>query len=152
VAKPLDLYDNPANQFVAGFIGSPPMNFFNGRMEQESGALVFNEGHFRVRATEAQAAKLGPYAGKEVVFGIRPEDVQDSVYATNPDPQSQIKARVEVMEPMGAEVFLYLHTGKHAFISRVDAHESAEVDQELTMVCDMSKAHFFSIENGETIV
>ncbi len=75
VAPPLELYHQPANQFVAGFIGSPPMNFFTGKLEDRNGALFFNEGGFAVRLDNAQTAAMKPFAGKEVIFGIRPADI-----------------------------------------------------------------------------
>ncbi len=152
VATPLELYNHPINQFVAGFIGSPPMNFFEGRIEQKSGGIWFSEGNFTIRAEDSQAAKLSSRVGQDVVFGVRPEDVQDVLYVTNPNPEHQAKARVEVVEPMGAEVFIYLNTGKHTFIARVDAHDNADVNQQLTMVLNMKKAHFFDPKSGETIV
>jgi multiple sugar transport system ATP-binding protein len=151
VASPLDLYDHPANQFVAGFIGSPPMNFFKGRLEQKNGSLTFNEGHFALHLTDDQSRKLHGQAGKEVVFGIRPEDIQDTAVAKDADPRHQIKARVEVVEPMGSEVYLYLNTGAHSFIARVEAHVTSEVDQQLSLACNLKKSHFFSAESGETI-
>ncbi len=152
VATPLDLYNHPCNQFVAGFIGSPPMNFFEGRIEQKNGGIWFSEGNFEVRAEDNQAAKLSSRVGEPVVFGVRPEDVQDVLYVTNANPDHQVKARVEVVEPMGAEVYIYLNTGKHTFISRVDMHDNADVNQQLTMVLNMKKAHFFDSKSGETIV
>ena len=152
VAPPLELYDQPANQFVAGFIGSPPMNFFTGRIEQKGGGLWFQEGKFAVRVEESQAAKLHAYAGQDVVFGIRPEDVADVLYVTNANPEHQVKARVEVVEPMGAETYLYLNTGKHSFIARVNGSEKTDVNQELTLVLAMKKSHFFDKATGATIV
>ena len=126
VAAPLELYGNPANKFVAGFIGSPAMNFFNGQVQQSDGGLTFNEETFSIRIADEHAARLSPSVGKEVVFGIRPEDLTDAAFATDANPAHQFKARVEVVEPMGAEIFLYLHTGSHAFIARVDAHDTAK--------------------------
>jgi multiple sugar transport system ATP-binding protein len=152
VAPPLELYDQPANQFVAGFIGSPPMNFFTGRLEQKGGGIWFHEGKFSLRVDESQAAKLLSHVGQDVVFGIRPEDAADVLYVTNPNPDHQIKARVEVVEPMGAETFLYLSTGKHSFIARVAGSEKTDVNQELTLVLTMKKSHFFDKATGATIV
>ena len=152
VATPLELYDHPVNLFVAGFIGSPPMNFFEGTLEQKSGSIYFNEGHFSIRVEEAHAARLTNRVGQAVVFGVRPEDVQDTLYVTNPNPEHQVKARVEVVEPMGAEVYIYLNTGKHTFIARMDVHDNADVNQQLTLVLNMKKTHFFDPKSGETIV
>ena len=152
VAPPLELYDQPANQFVAGFIGSPPMNFFEGQIEQKSGGIFFNGGAFSVRVDEQASARLMPYVGKPVVFGVRPENITDALFMSNPNPEHQLKAQVEVVEPMGSEVYIYLRSGDHSFIARLDAHEKAHVNQELTMVLDMKKAHFFDPDGGAAIV
>jgi multiple sugar transport system ATP-binding protein len=152
VAPPLELYDHPVNQFVAGFIGSPPMNFFEGKLEQKGGGIFFNEGKFSIRVEDAQAAKLSSRVGQSVNFGVRPEDVVDVLYATNPNPEHQIKARVEVVEPMGAEIFVYLSTGRHNFIARLGPQANVDVNQELAVVLNMKKAHFFDPANGATLV
>ena len=152
VATPVDLYEHPVNEFVAGFIGSPPMNFFVGTVQQGSGGLFFNEGRFSVRLHDDHLARLTPYVGKTVKFGLRPEDIDDALYVTNPDPEHTIKATVEVVEPMGAEVYLYCNTGKHNFIARVPPHEKARVGETLTLVLDMAKAHFFDPETTKAIV
>ncbi|HEY8241267.1 MAG TPA: sn-glycerol-3-phosphate ABC transporter ATP-binding protein UgpC [Kiritimatiellia bacterium] len=152
VAPPLELYDRPVNQFVAGFIGSPPMNFFEGKLEQKGGGIWFSEGKFSVRVEDAQAAKLSSRVGQAVNFGVRPEDVCDVLYATNPNPDHQVKARVEVVEPMGAEVFIYLNTGKHSFIARLGPQANVDVNQDVTVVLNMKKAHFFDPASGATIV
>jgi multiple sugar transport system ATP-binding protein len=152
VAPPLELYDRPVNQFVAGFIGSPPMNFFKGRIEQRAGGLWFNEGKGSVRIDDAHASRLHAYIGKEIIFGIRPENVADALYVTNPNPEHQLKARVEVVEPMGAETYLYLNTGAHSFIARVSGSERVNVNQDLTLVLSMKKGHFFDPSTGVAII
>jgi len=148
VAAPLALYDHPANQFVAGFIGSPPMNFFRGHLEARDNRVWFNEGTFSVALPEAMAHRLREQVGQEIMFGIRPEDIADAVGLDQPDPSSQFAATVEVVEPMGAEVFIYLNTGRNTFIARVDAHDKAKVDQRLPLWLNMNKAHFFDIRSG----
>lgn len=152
VAPPLELYDQPANQFVAGFIGSPPMNFFKGRLEQKSGGIWFNEGHFSIRVDEHQARHLHDQVGRDIVFGIRPEDVAEASTVTDPNPEHVIKARVEVVEPMGAETYLYMTTGKNNFIARVNGSAQAVVNQELKLVLTLKKGHFFHGESGATLV
>ncbi|MCS6771356.1 MAG: sn-glycerol-3-phosphate ABC transporter ATP-binding protein UgpC [Kiritimatiellae bacterium] len=151
VAPPLELYNNPANQFVAGFIGSPPMNFFKGRIEQKAGGLWFNEGRFSVRVDDLHAARVAPFAGREIVFGIRPEDVADARHAPSPNPDHVVKARVEVVEPMGAETYIYLNTGSHSFIARVGGSDQVQVDQDLQVAFTMRKGHFFHPETGVTV-
>ncbi len=152
VAPPLELYDQPVNRFVAGFIGSPPMNFFDGAIEQRDGGLYFNEGTFSVRLDEAAAAKVVKMVGKDIAFGIRPEDIDDARFAADTDPGHRMKAKVEVVEPMGAEVFIYLNTGKNDFIARLDAHDKATVNEDIDLIMDMQKAHFFDPESGEALV
>src|SRR5208282_5600060 len=151
VAEPIDLYNNPKNMFVAGFIGSPPMNFFKGAIEQRPGGLWFFEQAsggsmgFEIRINDDMARKLaaGGYAGKSVVFGSRPEDINDRKHASFAKPDQTAAATVEVVEPMGAEIYLYLNTGRHSFVARVNPHEKAEVGQKLDMAFDMRKCHFF---------
>ena len=150
VAAPLDLYNNPVNQFVAGFIGSPPMNFFTGRIEGGGNLIRFNEGSFSVDVPDALATKLADCLGQEVVFGIRPEDIAEST-GTDTDRQ-QISAKVEVVEPMGAETYIYLNTGNHSFIARVGSAHNASIAQPVSVVFDMTKAHFFDKKSGQTIV
>ena len=143
VDAPLRIYESPVNRFVAGFIGSPPMNFFEGHLAQKPDGLYFTQGSFTVRVDEVHARKLLNCGSEKVVMGIRPEHIQDSVFAVSPDPESLLKAKVEVMEPMGAEVYLYLTTGTDPFVARVDGHEHAHVGQELNMVFDMQRANYF---------
>jgi len=152
VATPMDLYEHPANEFVAGFIGSPPMNFFDGTVEQRSGGIFFNEGDFAVRVHDEHLNRLMPYVGRKLRFGIRPEHINDALFVTNPDPEHTIKATVEVVEPMGAEVYLYCNSGRRNFIARVKSHEKARVGENLNMVFSMDKAHFFDPETGNAIV
>ena len=152
VASPLDLYDNPRNQFVAGFIGSPPMNFFSGDIVRQNGSLAFDEGGFKVTVEPSQAKHLEPHIGKTVSMGVRPEDFEDAQLMPDANPAHQITARVEVVEPMGAEVYLYLNTGKHTFTARLDAHDPAREDQELPLAVTMSKTHFFDSDGGDVIV
>ncbi len=137
---------------MAGFIGSPPMNFFEGAMESGQGGLVFRHVGFDLRVADGHAAKLAGHAGKPVVFGIRPEDLEDALFVSAPPPDQQIKAKVEVIEPMGAETFLYLNAVDTNFVARVDAHEKATENQELTMIPDMRKAHFFEPGSGQLVV
>jgi len=151
-AAPLELYHKPVNRFVAGFIGSPPMNFFEGRIERQEGVLRFAEQHFSLAVDDAHRAALDGYDGKPVVWGIRPEDLNDALFAADARPDHQFKARVEVVEPMGAEVYLYLNSGAHSFVARVGTQDKARVNQEVTMTADMKKAHFFDAVSGLAIV
>jgi multiple sugar transport system ATP-binding protein len=159
VAEPLALYDNPKNMFVAGFIGSPPMNFFKGTIEQRPGALWFVEQAttngpkgFSMRINDEMAKKLTGQVGKAVVFGSRPEDINNRQHASFAQPDQTAAATVEVVEPMGAEIYLYLSTGSHSFVARVNPHEKAEVGQKLEMAFDLRKSHLFDAQTEQVIV
>ena len=90
--------------------------------------------------------------GQQVVFGVRPEDIQDARRATDHDPGHRIRATIEVVEPMGAEIFVYLNTGRNTFIARLGAHDEAAVDQQIELVINLQKAHFFDAGSGEVLV
>ncbi len=152
VADPIALYDKPMNKFVAGFIGSPPMNFVNGKIIKQGDKFFFSEDGFKVKIVEDVYNKISPYEGKDIVFGIRPEDIYDKLFVSSSSPDNTVKAVVEIVEPMGAEVFLYITVSKSSFIARVGGHNKPEVSQDLDVVFDMGKAHFFNKETEAIIV
>ena len=160
VDDPIALYDKPRNMFVAGFIGSPPMNFFRGAIARQQGGLWFVEQPvngsgtkaFTLRINDDMANRLTGYVGKTVVFGSRPEDINEKSHASFAKPDQTATATVEVVEPMGAEIYLYLNTGSHSFVARVNPHERAEVGQKLDMAFDMRKSHFFDSQTEQVIV
>ncbi len=152
VADPQTIYEHPVNRFVASFIGSPPMNFLHGTIHTLNGQLYFNEGAFKVRLVEDMSKALLPYDGKAVIFGIRPEDLYDKLFIAEAPPESIVTSTVEVVEPMGAEVYLHLKTGRHPLIARVNPQARPEVNQDLDLVFDMGKAHFFDLETERAIV
>jgi len=148
VAAPLDLYNNPANMYVAGFIGSPPMNFFKGTIKRAGNNLFFIEANpkgtpFQLQLTDDLAHKAAGHVEKPVVLGIRPEDAQDSLNLGSPNPAHTIEVNVEVSEPMGAETYLYLDTGAHSFIARVRATDRFDVNQKVKITFQMDKAKLF---------
>lgn len=152
VADPITIYDHPINKFVASFIGSPPMNFMLGRIVKKNGRMKFDEGKINVKIVDEMSDKLSPYLEKEIIMGLRPEDVYDKLFATTAGPENIVKVTCEVIEPMGSEVYLYLNTGKHNFIARVGAHDRPPINQEMDLVFDMSKVHFFDKDTEATIV
>jgi len=152
IADPITLYDKPVNKFVAGFIGSPPMNFMNGIIVKKENKLFFNEGNFMVKLADEMYDKLKSYCDKEVALGIRSEHVYDKLFIQYASSDNTISAICEVVEPMGAEVYLHLNTGKHTFIARVDGHNKPVINQEMDIVFDMAKAHFFDPKTENTII
>ena len=156
VAAPLELYNHPQNLFVAGFIGSPPMNFFKGTVKRAGNHLDFVETNpkgtpITVQLGEALAAKAAAYIDKPVVLGIRPEDVRDSLTLTTPDPAHTVEVTVEVSEPMGAETYLYLDTGAHSFIARVRPTDRFEVNEKVKVTLRMDSAHLFDAATEQVL-
>lgn len=152
VDSPLDLYEKPSNLFVAGFIGSPAMNFAEATLAPRNGALVVDCGSFAIEMPPDLAALAKDWTGKQVVFGIRPEDIQDLAFARDPNPAWVLRAMVEVHEPLGSDVILYLSTGPHSIVARVDAHSSARMGQPAEVVLDMRKMHLFETETHKAII
>lgn len=145
IEKPLNLYNKPINKFVAGFIGSPAMNFMAGTIENNNG-LVFNEGKIQLPVPEKFTQQLKPFIKKKIFFGIRPEDIYDANFAPGIQKTALAECLLEVVEPMGNEIFLYFNSGIHQFVARVGTHETPAVDQNLKLVFNMEKGHFFDPE------
>jgi multiple sugar transport system ATP-binding protein len=152
VADPHNLYKHPVNKFVASFIGSPPMNFLMGSIAKLDGKFYFQNGPFKVRINDPMAAKLASYVSKEIIFGIRSEDIYDKLFTSTASPDNTVRATCEVVEPMGAEAYLYLRCGANTFIARVSGHIRPGVNQDLDLVFDMGQAHFFDKSTEKAIL
>jgi multiple sugar transport system ATP-binding protein len=144
IGTPLGLYNQPVNRFVAGFIGSPPMNIMNAQVTESNGYLTIDEGDFQIRIDGEMADTLRSHVGKDVLFGIRPEDL---LYEEAAAPQNNIKARVEVVEPLGAEIHLYVSTSKTQIIARVPPRHDFQVGEEVNLHPDVTKLHVFDMES-----
>jgi multiple sugar transport system ATP-binding protein len=143
VADPLGLYDRPANRFVAGFIGMPPMNVFEGHIRGGGEAMVFEgAGGMRLPVPDKDKAALATYRDKPVILGLRPEDI-GSAAAEQLSGAPRIRAIVEVVEPMGSESYIYFRLDDTTFVSRVDAHREFRVGQTAEPAVFIGKAHFF---------
>jgi multiple sugar transport system ATP-binding protein len=105
-----------------------------------------------MKVVEDMYKKIVPYENKEIIFGIRPEDIYDKLFTSLSSPENTVRATVEIVEPMGAEAFLYIKAGKSNMIARVGGHDKPEVNQDIDLVFDMSNAHFFNKDTEETIV
>jgi multiple sugar transport system ATP-binding protein len=152
VDTPLALYEKPRNRFTAGFIGAPGMNFIKGRIIAKGEHLYFDEGTFQLKVDDEMKPRLQSYLNKEVTFGIRPIHIHSKDFEGEVNLENSVKARVDVVEPMGSEKYVYFSTAKTSFISRVEPHVQMKVNEETEFVFDMSKAHFFSEETEEAIV
>ena len=151
VADPVRLYRHPANRFVAGFIGSPPMNFFSCELAQKGNALFFQDGLVCLCVDAGTALRLKEHAGKRVILGIRPEHVNVVACARNAAPEGAVEVRVEVIERMGPETYLYLVSGAHSLVARVPPAARAEVSQTVSVIFEMAEARFFEPETGAKI-
>jgi multiple sugar transport system ATP-binding protein len=154
VDTPQHIYDHPTNIFVAGFIGSPQMNFMDAKVEEKNGkvALVFGDDTVVLPEDKAVAVRKGGYIGKDVIMGIRPEDLDDSAEFIAKHPESIVSATVEVTELMGAETYIYLAKGKSNIIARVNGSSKAQVGDVLKLALDTSKIHVFDKETENTVI
>ncbi len=151
-AEPMTIYDKPANKFVASFIGTPPINLMKGVVLKKDKKYYFDEGKFRVKLVDEMNDVIAPYAGKEVVFGIRSEDIYDRLFVSEASADNTVRATCEMVEPLGSDVYLYLNSGKSSFMARVGAHNRPEVNRDIEVVFDMRKVHFFDPETEATII
>ncbi len=153
VDSPANIYTKPCNMFVAGFIGSPQMNFINATLvKKDDGIYAEFEGE-SVKIPESKAAKeeVKAYIGKEIVLGIRPEDLHDDeAYVAN-YPQDTVKAKVDVTEMMGAETYLYLTIANKPFVARVNQRSTAKLGDTIDIVIDTNKIHLFDKDTELTI-
>lgn len=152
IADPATLYAKPRNKTVASFIGSPPMNFMPGHLIVRNGKFYFEEGPCKVKVPDEMKEALAPYAGKPVIFGIRPEDIYDRLFVQYAPPENTVTATVDIVEPLGAEVYLHLLIGTHPVVARVAGHERPKAGQDMDVVFDMTKGHFFDPDSEEAIV
>jgi len=150
VGEPLTIYDKPKNRFVAGFIGTPPMNFMKGRVVVENGKTVFQESSANVPVPARLCGMLARYNGKDVVMGVRPEDIHDRPHQDIKETFEMVM-KVDVVELLGDDMLIYLRTADNVVISKVDSHPGIEHGQDLKVKLDMSKVHFFDPETGENV-
>ncbi|RMH57066.1 MAG: sn-glycerol-3-phosphate ABC transporter ATP-binding protein UgpC [Candidatus Hydrogenedentota bacterium] len=142
-ASPIETYDHPANIFVAGFIGSPPMNFLEVEIKREGDELYLVGSGFSLRATQNQRQALERTGVSEVVLGIRPEHFHDKLMVPDAPDDQTVTAVVDVVEPMGHETYLYLTLGGQTVTARVDPHCRARVGQDMDLVVEMKQTHVF---------
>ncbi len=140
---PQNLYDHPANLFVAGFIGSPAMNFFKGKLIQSDGHFVADLGSFSVKLPDQDKERYASVLDKDMIFGIRPEDIHNPLYAPPGIIAEPVNVKVDVTELMGNEIFLYLVNGEHNFIARVDPRTTARFGDDMQVVFNMDNYHIF---------
>jgi multiple sugar transport system ATP-binding protein len=153
VDSPQNLYDYPANLFVGGFIGSPEMNFIDVTLISEGGAVYAAFNDHKVRIPEGKLKKLvdDSYIGKEVVLGIRPEDLHDEEVFIDSVPDAVVTATVDVVELLGAETLLYLTVAGNSMIARVDPRSTARAGDTIKIALDPNRIHLFDKETEKAI-
>ena len=151
VGTPQELYERPGNMFVAGFIGSPSMNFFEVTVRGDRDEMYLETDTFRVAVLSQKVAMLVPYLGKKIIFGLRPEHIHDPAYMS-PGMVASVRGRVDVTELMGNEFFLHLLSGNKAFLARVDPRTTARPGQDIEVAFDMANMHAFDPETGKAVL
>jgi len=154
IDSPQKLYDEPVNIFVAGFMGSPQMNFANAVVVKEGDKLFLKFGPYNLELPAAKAAVLEKqgYIGKEVILGVRPEDIHDESTPLDGHQSANLKANVEVTERLGSETFLYLVINDVNFTARVSPKSKTQPGDDINVVFDMARVHVFDKETEKAIV
>ena len=153
VDPPLALYNHPKNQFVAGFIGSPPMNFFRGQIRRVGERFEFAEDGgapdpIRLELPSKAARAAGGGGERPVFLGIRPEDLNEAEAGSA---GAQVEAKVELCEPMGAEVYLHFRGGSSGFVARVRPTRPYTINQTVRLSFDLDRMHLFDPATGEAL-
>ena len=154
VDTPQNLYDAPCNVFVAGFIGTPQMNFINAKLEKkgEDVYVTFGKNSLKLPAEKVDNPDLKPYIGEEVIVGIRPECIHDEERYLTAMPESTIETYVEVTELMGAEIYLYLVTDEQTLTARVSSRSTARSGDTIQVAMEVSRMHIFDKDTEKCIV
>jgi len=155
VGNPMQLYNKPANLFVAGFIGSPAMNFIPCRLLEEDSRIHIDTGDFKIALPDAMASKVRSVKEKEreFIFGIRPEDIHEKAPEQGPSiERAIIRANVNVIEPLGKEISLDISTGTNTLTALLSADTGAKLHRDIDLVLNMEKSHLFKKEGGEAVL
>ncbi|HZT41220.1 MAG TPA: sn-glycerol-3-phosphate ABC transporter ATP-binding protein UgpC [Chthonomonadaceae bacterium] len=153
VDRPLTLYNHPANLFVAGFIGSPAMNFVPVQIVQKGDETIADAGSFQVTLPAQQAERVRNHVGKTCIFGIRPEDIYDKALGglVKATPGNTVSVDVDVIEPLGNDVEMYLKAGDISLIAMIDSASQAKIGDKLEVIFDMDKSHLFDKESEQAL-
>ena len=151
IDTPFNLYHNPRNVFVAGFVGSPSMNFFDATLKEEDGRVIINTQAIRVPLSPSASAIYRPHLGKRVIFGIRPDDIHDVDYQPPGIIPAVVEANVDVVEQMGNEMILYLEEQGKTFIARTDPRTQARVGQRMGVAINTANIHLFDADTEQSL-
>jgi len=146
VGRPIEVYNSPKNMFVAGFIGSPAMNFLEAKLISKDGTLWVDGGEFCLPVPNSKGKRYAHQKDIRCYFGIRPEHLYDREFIKKYDTRNTIKAKVELIEPVGSFAILQVLVGQKTMVAQVDSHTRAGLGREIDLVADMDKAHLFSMD------
>jgi multiple sugar transport system ATP-binding protein len=146
IDTPQQLYDHPDNLFVAGFIGSPAMNFFPATIQQSDGKLIVDGKSLTLEIPEERVEPYQSYVGKQIIFGIRPEDIFNPEFAPPGIIAQSVDTNVDITALMGNEIFLFLKTGDHEFVARVDPRTTVTIGKPIQVVFNLANMHIFDRE------
>jgi multiple sugar transport system ATP-binding protein len=147
IGTPLELYQRPANQFVAGFIGSPAMNMWRGMIREQGERAVFASDGFTLEVGSAP----GVPRDREVVLGLRPENIYVAAGPYVPSPAAEITSRIDVIEPMGNETLLYTRAGSADIVARIAPQTIPDVDEPIQLAIDLDRLHYFDGATGARV-
>jgi multiple sugar transport system ATP-binding protein len=151
IDTPQQLYDRPDNLFVAGFIGSPAMNFFDGKLVKDGNKVFVDCGSFKVQIPEDRSNVYMPHDGKAVIFGLRPEDIYDPQFESPGIIGPRVEGNVEVTELMGNEIFVFLKSGEHNYVGRIDPRTKFHMGDKVQVTFNMGNMHIFDKETEKAI-
>ena len=146
-----NLYDRPNNLFVAGFIGSPAMNFFQAKIQESDGELVIDADSFVLDIPEDRKSVYKSLIGKPIVFGIRPEDIFNPEYVPRGIAAQPVDTKVDITEFLGNEILLFLKSGQHNYVARVDPRTRVTMGESIQVAFNMDKMHIFDRESEQAI-
>ena len=146
VGSPMEIYDFPVNKFVGAFIGNPGMNFLSAEIVESNSGLFIDTGHFELRIPMKKEPFLRSKKDREVILGIRPEHIEAKAFTEEGLFTSSFKARVEVVENLGAEKQLNITSGENSLVARVDVRTRTKRHEEIELTVYMDKIHFFEVD------
>ncbi len=152
IGAPYSVYFDPTNKFVAGFIGTPAMNFISAVIKKDGGKLVIQRDDMKISIPEKYEPRCKDYIDKEIIFGIRPEDMYDKMFAKTPDTDDIIKGKIEVVEPLGSETLIHANVYGHDIVAKVDPKTKAEPGMKMDFSIDVEMVHIFDKDTEENVL
>jgi len=151
VGTPYEVYHHPANLFVAGFVGTPQMNFIEATVSESEGGIVLDAGDFRVGTTPSQSALLRSYIGKTVIMGVRPEHIYPVDRVAGKGVFQEVSGVVDFVERLGSDTIIHLNTGRNIIVVKVSGVYNTDIGDKLRVVIDVEKIHVFRKGDGKAV-